>query len=100
MLWLLALVLIFLGMFLIFLGLTTDFRVESFEEFEEGDIELQKAFREEREEKRKREVKAGGVVLIGPIPIVFGDSKYAFYALILTIVLMVMSIILLISLST
>ena len=61
---------------------------------------MQKAFREEREEKRKREVKTGGVVLIGPIPIVFGDSKYAFYALILTIVLMVMSIILLISLST
>ncbi|WP_457549068.1 TIGR00304 family membrane protein [Archaeoglobus sp.] len=92
MIWLLALVLIFLGLFLVFLGLTTDFRFES---FEEEDIELQEAFREEREEKQKREVKAGGVVLIGPIPIVFGDSKYAFYALILTIVLMVMSIILL-----
>lgn len=38
------------------------------------------------------EVKGGGVVLIGPIPIVFGDSKYASLALILAIILMLLSI--------
>ncbi|NOY11929.1 MAG: DUF131 domain-containing protein, partial [Archaeoglobi archaeon] len=41
---------------------------------------------------RRTEVKGGGVVLIGPIPIVFGDSKYAVYALILSIVLMLLAI--------
>ena len=56
-------------------------RPKGFEEYEE----------EEWERKRKKtEVKAGGVVLIGPIPIVFGESKYAFYALLLTILLMFM----------
>lgn len=47
---------------------------------------------EEDEFKPKKKVKTGGVILIGPIPIVFGDSKYAFYALILAIVLMLLSI--------
>lgn len=41
---------------------------------------------------RKTEIKGGGVILIGPIPIVFGDSKYALYALILSIVLMLLAI--------
>ncbi len=49
---------------------------------------------EEEERKERREVKAGGVILIGPIPIVFGESKYAFYALLLTILLMFMVILL------
>lgn len=44
------------------------------------------------EREREIEVKGGGVVLIGPIPIVFGDSKYAVYALILSIVLMLLAI--------
>ncbi len=46
-----------------------------------------------RGKESRREVKAGGVVLIGPIPIVFGDSKYASLALILAIILMLLSII-------
>lgn len=41
--------------------------------------------------KRKRKVKGGGVILIGPIPIVFGESRYAVVALVLAIVLMVLS---------
>jgi uncharacterized protein (TIGR00304 family) len=96
MLWLLATVLILIGFFLIFLGLT--FPRKEFEEIEEFD-RLGEKFEEKHMKKEKREVKAGGVVLIGPVPIIFGDSKYAVYALILTIVLMVMSIILLLSLS-
>lgn len=47
---------------------------------------------ETEEEFEKKKVKAGGVVLIGPIPIVFGNSKYAVYALILAIALMLLSI--------
>ncbi len=94
MMWLLALILIILGVFLIILGILTDFR-----EFEE-DVELQEDFKEVRKEKRRKEVKAGGVIIVGPIPIVFGDSKYAFYALVLAIVLMVISIILMVGLNT
>lgn len=52
----------------------------------------------ERMKKPRREVKTGGVVLIGPIPIVFGDSKYASLALILAIILMVLSLIYIFSL--
>jgi len=83
----LALVMIFAGIVLILRGLTENppEYVEDWERLEE----------DERERKRKKtEVKAGGVVLIGPIPIVFGDSKYAFYALLLTILLMFMVILL------
>ncbi len=83
MIWVLAVVLIILGLFLIVRGLMED----DFEPFEDDEFEI------EREEKKAR-VKTGGVVLIGPIPIVFGDSKYAFYTLILAIVLMLLSLIL------
>lgn len=45
---------------------------------------------EETEEK----IKGGGVILIGPIPIVFGtDKRYAIIAIILTIALMLLAII-------
>ena len=87
----LALVMIFAGIVLILRGLT-----ENPPEYTE-DIgwERLEEYEDERERKRKKtEVKAGGVVLIGPIPIVFGDSKYAFYALLLTILLMFMVILL------
>ena len=40
------------------------------------------------------EVKGGGVILIGPIPIVFGsDKRYAIIAILLTIALMILGII-------
>lgn len=39
----------------------------------------------------EKKVKGGGVVLIGPIPIVFGESRYAVVALILAILLMLLS---------
>jgi len=39
------------------------------------------------------EVKGGGVVMIGPIPIIFGsDAKWASIAIVLAIVLLVLSI--------
>ncbi|MCX8172564.1 MAG: DUF131 domain-containing protein [Archaeoglobaceae archaeon] len=41
------------------------------------------------------EKKYGGIVLIGPIPVVFGDVKLAILAMILAIVLMLLSILLL-----
>lgn len=46
----------------------------------------------EEDREVKKEVRGGGVILIGPIPIVFGESRYAFYALVLAIILMVLSI--------
>ncbi len=44
---------------------------------------------EEEEKERRTEITGGGVVLIGPIPIVFGNSRYAVLALVLSILLMV-----------
>ncbi len=91
MLWLAGLILIALGLILIVFGLT-ERPLEDLGEVE-GEIE------EERGERRKKKVTGGGVVIIGPIPIVFGESKYAFYALILSIVLMVALVLLSLSLS-
>jgi len=73
----LALILICAGVFLLFKGLTEE---------PEGEIFPTEIPKEEI----RRDVKAGGVVLIGPVPIVFGESRMAVYALILTIVLMVL----------
>jgi uncharacterized protein (TIGR00304 family) len=42
----------------------------------------------------KGEVKGGGVVLVGPIPIVFGsDAKWATVAIVLAMVLVILSLI-------
>lgn len=47
----------------------------------------------------KESIKGGAVVMIGPIPIVFGsDKKYAMIAMILAIALMLLAIIFVISL--
>lgn len=94
-----ALILIILGMYFIISGLRDstpeyvlkqplpEYDYEPFEENDDYEYVL------EKKKKRKTEVKGGGVILIGPIPIVFGDSRIAFYTLILTIVLMILSII-------
>jgi len=39
-------------------------------------------------------VRGGGVILIGPIPIVFGDARFAIYAMIFALIL-ILSLILL-----
>ncbi len=47
---------------------------------------------EGKEEKDER-IKGGGVIMIGPVPVVFGtDKKYAILAMTLTIVLMLLVI--------
>ncbi len=46
-----------------------------------------------KEEGRRAGVKGGGVVMIGPIPIVFGsDAKWASVAIILALVLIVVTL--------
>ncbi|HXW94800.1 MAG TPA: DUF131 domain-containing protein [Nitrososphaerales archaeon] len=41
------------------------------------------------------EVKGGGVIMIGPVPIIFGsDMKWASVAIVLTIVLIVLTVVL------
>lgn len=43
---------------------------------------------------REEKVKGGGVILIGPVPVVFGsDKRYALIAMLLAIVLMILVII-------
>ncbi len=45
-------------------------------------------------ETKGEEIKAGGVIMIGPLPIVFGtDKKYALIAIILAIILMMLAIV-------
>ena len=100
MLELISFILIVLGVYFIISGLRDsaeyvlkqplpEYDYEPFEEKEEEYYEYEL----EKKKKRKTEVKGGGVILIGPIPIVLGDSRIAFYTLILTIVLMILSII-------
>lgn len=81
----LAAIIITLGLYLIFTGLRE--KIEICE-----DYEVEKPVNEVKE---KKKVKGGGVILIGPIPIVFGDSKYAVISLVLAIALMLLSIALL-----
>jgi uncharacterized protein (TIGR00304 family) len=51
--------------------------------------------KEEKPKKTKSKVRGGGVVLIGPIPIIFGsDKKFLIIAVILAIALMLISFIL------
>ena len=51
--------------------------------------------KEDKQKKTKSKVRGGGVVLIGPIPIIFGsDKKFLLIAVILAIVLMLISFIL------
>jgi len=40
----------------------------------------------------RKKIEGGGVILIGPVPIVFGNSKYAVIALLLTIILMILAL--------
>ncbi len=50
---------------------------------------------EERRKKTKTKVRGGGVVLIGPIPIIFGtDRKFLIIAVALAIILMIISFVL------
>jgi uncharacterized protein (TIGR00304 family) len=49
----------------------------------------------EGDEREKVEVKGGGVIMIGPIPIIFGSSpKWAVLAMVLAIVLIVLALLL------
>lgn len=95
MLTIIALVLIIAGVVLIISGLR-----EKVESVESGELQYRVRkdefleFEEEAEEesKPKKEFKAGGIVLIGPIPIVFGETRLAIVALVLAIILMLLSI--------
>ncbi len=86
-----AIALIVFGVFLVLRGLTESYEEDIFKEPEFEDF-LEEEHNERERRKKKTEVKAGGVVLIGPIPIVFGESRFAVYALLLTIILMLMVI--------
>lgn len=69
----LGILLIMLGFLIVFLGI------------------LYEAFRPRGEEEGERETHAGGIILIGPIPIIFGSSKkIAKWMLILALVIVVL----------
>jgi len=77
-----GIILIMLGFFLIAIGMMRQVRESENLEGERG------------QEIKKEKVKGGGVILIGPVPIVFGtDKKYALLLMILAIALMLLSII-------
>ncbi len=74
--------LIILGFFLLAFGM-----MRSAKESVERGIP---AYQDAKEEK----VKGGGVILIGPVPVVFGtDKRYALLLMILAIVLMLLAIV-------
>ncbi len=77
-----GIILLMLGFFLIIISMM---RKES--------EKLESKMYPEDHEYKERRVKGGGVILIGPIPIVFGsDKRSALIAMILAIVLMLLSI--------
>jgi uncharacterized protein (TIGR00304 family) len=86
-----ALIMIIAGVYFIVSGLREEYE-PVFEPTYEDEYVVRKRL-ERSEIEKKTEVKGGGVILIGPIPIVFGDSRIALYVLMLTIALMVLSII-------
>ncbi len=56
-------------------------------------LALMMATRPSESGERRAEVKGGGVILIGPIPIVFGsDARWTSIAIVLTIVLIVLAL--------
>ena len=104
----LGVTLVFLGIVLIFWGLISggraetgmyydnrgsDFEKDELEEFDEDRF----GYETSKERKAKTKVKGAGIIMIGPIPIIVGDSKYAFYLGIIAIILMLLSIILMFS---
>ena len=114
MFWLIALIMILLGLYLIFSGLRDrGFQTEEVEIFDDEyrlrrRYEVERGYRRELKELKEeieweenerpsKKVTGGGVILIGPIPIVFGESRFAVLALILSIVLMLLSIFMLFS---
>ena len=86
-----AVILFAAGIFFLVQGLREKY--QSGEIYRAGDVHDPDLISVEKPESgRKVDVKGGGVILIGPIPIVFGESKYAVLALILTIFLMILAI--------
>jgi uncharacterized protein (TIGR00304 family) len=75
--------LIFIGFLLVFLDIMISLQEDAGPE--EGSFQ--------RREIREKKVGGGGVILIGPVPVVFGtDKKFALTAIILAIVLMLLAI--------
>ncbi|RLI81721.1 hypothetical protein DRP07_06825, partial [Archaeoglobales archaeon] len=71
-----------------------------YDEFEDEEYKKYKEYGEYDWENREgKKIKGAGIIMIGPIPIIFGDSKYAFYLGIVAIILMVLSILIMFSLS-
>ncbi len=55
---------------------------------------IMRSISEDKSSAREEQVRGGGVILIGPIPVVFGtDKRFTLIAMILAIVLMLLAII-------
>lgn len=85
MFWLIAVILVLIGFYLIITGLREEVEIKPMK------IKVEKEQEEEYMPKR-RKISGGGVVLIGPVPIVFGESRFTFFALILAMILMILSL--------
>ncbi len=82
-----GIILIIIGSIFIFLEVFLNIVKEKREEPEKDE--------EERRKKTKTKVGGGAVVLIGPIPIIFGsDKKFLIIAVVLAIILMIISFVL------
>lgn len=76
-----GIIFIFLAILLFMLGFTKNIESEGTEKDEEGTQQI-----------KKTSVKGGGVVLIGPLPIVFGSNwKIAFFLMVLAIILIIIT---------
>jgi len=99
MLWIIGIVLVIIGLFFIVSGFIERGYVYSYTDEEYKRLKpFEKLEKFEEQEKPEKKVKGAGVILIGPIPIVFGESKFAVYALVLAIILMLISVFVMLSL--
>uniref|UniRef100_A0A7C4WCD3 DUF131 domain-containing protein n=1 Tax=Geoglobus ahangari TaxID=113653 RepID=A0A7C4WCD3_9EURY len=80
MLEILAIILILLGFVLLILGFLERIGSNGYEYEDEY----------EKEYKVEKKVKGGGVILIGPIPIIIGNPRFALIALILAVIVMLL----------
>lgn len=82
-----GMIMILLGFVVIVLGLLTAMSLQKKSEYEQGTA--QPEFWVEKNEKARTAVKGGGVIMIGPIPIIFGTDRHSTETLIiLAIILM------------
>ncbi|MBN1133457.1 MAG: TIGR00304 family protein [Methanosarcinaceae archaeon] len=85
-----GMLMILLGFVVIALGLLTAVSRQKKSEYEQGTA--QSEFWVEKNEKNRTDVKGGGIIMIGPIPIIFGTDRHITETLIILAIILMLFI--------